>query len=422
MSEQHPRSEYDVIVVGGGPAGSTVATLVAREGGQRVLLLDRERFPRFRIGESLMPASYWTLNRLGVLDRMATSPFPRKHSVQFFTPDGRGATPFYFSEIEDHDSSITWQVRRLEFDTMLLDNAAASGAEVYQQANVREVLFEGERATGVLVQLADGERMRIASKVVVDASGQSAILSRKLKLKQVDSKLKHASLYTRYRGAQRDPGRDAGATLIMHTRRRKSWFWYIPQPDDEVSVGVVGPIDRLLRAEPEQVYADELADCPGLQPRIADAEQLHPIKAIRDFSYISRRIAGQGWVLVGDAFGFLDPIYSTGVFLALKSGEDAADSILDAFRHDDFGAARLGRHGAEYVAGMEDLRKLVYAYYDEQFSFPKFLERFPESRDALVNLLIGNVFRRPVEGLFDEMGQMCELPEARELEADEALQ
>jgi flavin-dependent dehydrogenase len=340
--------------------------------------------------------------------------------VQFFSPDGHAATPFYFSEIENGESAITWQVNRLDFDEMLLDNAASSGVEVHQEANVRDVLFDGERATGVRVQLADGSRTEIGCKVVVDASGQSAMLSRRMKLKEVDAKLRHASLYTRYRGAVRDAGIDEGATLIMHTRDRRSWFWYIPQPDDEVSVGVVGPLDRLLRGEPEQIYAEELAECPALQPRIADAEQLWPVRAIRDFSYISRRIAGDGWVLTGDAFGFLDPIYSTGVFLALKSGEGAADSILDAFRHDDFSAARLGQHGAEYVAGMESLRKLVYAYYDDGFSFPRFLARSPDSRDALVNLLIGNVFRHPVDRLFDAMGEMCELPEARTLEPDGA--
>ena len=142
------------------------------------------------------------------------------------------------------------------------------------------------------------------------------------------------------------------------------------------------------------------------------------MRAIRDFSYISKRIAGDGWVMAGDAFGFLDPIYSTGVFLALKSAELAADSILEAFAHDDLSAERLGRHGAEYLGGMEAMRKLVYAYYDESFHIPDFLQKYPQYRETIVNLLMGNVFRTPSDGLFRAMGEMTALPESRTLLQD----
>jgi flavin-dependent dehydrogenase len=158
-----------------------------------------------------------------------------------------------------------------------------------------------------------------------------------------------------------------------------------------------------------------------LQARLRDAAQEGPVRVLRDFSYLSRLIAGDGWVLVGDAFGFLDPIYSTGVLLALTSAEMAADSILEAFEHGDFSAERLGRHGDRFVAGMEALRKLVYAYYDEGFSVAAFLRQHPQYRGHLVNLLMGNVFRVPVEGLFEAMAGECALPEARRLEtADQA--
>ncbi len=412
---------HDVVVIGGGPAGCTAASLIARE-GRSVLLLDRERFPRFRIGESLMPATYWTLDRLGVLGKMRASPYPHKHSVQFFSKSGRSGLPFYFREIDDHESSQTWQVDRAHFDQMLLEHARESGVAIRQNTNVKDVRFEGSRATGVVVDQGNGERRTIGAKVVVDASGQTAIIARKLGLKNPDPKLKHASFFTRYRGAKRDPGIDEGATLILQTNRPRTWFWYIPLPDDQVSVGVVGPIEQLLRGRsgnPQQVYDEEAAGCAALQERIRDAEQVMDVMVMRDFSYVSHRIAGDGWVMAGDAFGFLDPIYSTGVFLALKSAELAADSVNEAFRHGDFSAARLGRHGAEYLAGMEAMRKLVYAYYDENFSFPRFLERYPDCRDDLVNLLVGNVFRRSADGLLDSMGEMCELPEARRLLAHE---
>lgn len=407
----------DVIVVGGGPAGSTAATLIARA-SHRVVLFDRERFPRFRLGESLMPASYWTLERLGVLERMATSPFPRKHSVQFFTADGRSSQPFYFSDVDKRKSSVTWQVDRAEFDKMLLDNAAAAGVEVIQQANVKDVVFDGERATGVRVQHVDGKQEQVSARVVVDATGQTALISRKLGLKVADPSLRHAALYTRYRGAVRDTGIDEGATLILRTTGDESWFWYIPLPDDHVSVGVVGPIDSLLQGrkkDPRAVFEEEIGKCPALAERIAAAERVTNVGAIRDFSYISRRIAGDGWVMAGDAFGFLDPIYSTGVFLALKSGEMAADSINAALASGDLSGEQLGRHGAPYVAAMESLRKLVYAFYDKSFSVAGFLKRNPQFKRQVVNMLIGNVFETPLDGLFDAMGRECELPESRRL-------
>ena len=159
---------------------------------------------------------------------------------------------------------------------------------------------------------------------------------------------------------------------------------------------------------------------PGDAAARRGARQSVDVAAIRDFSYVSRRIAGDGWVLAGDAFGFLDPIYSSGVFLALKSGEDAADSINAAFERRDFSGRQLGWHGDEYMAGMEAMRKLIYAYYDRRFSFAEFLRRFPECSDALVNLLIGNVYRKSVGDLFESMSRMCELPEARTLDSIEA--
>lgn len=405
---------YDVIVIGGGPGGAAAATLVAQQ-GHRVLLLERAAEPRFKIGESLMPATWSTLERMGMIGKLKQSHFPRKYSVQFFGKSGRASAPFYFQETNPHESSVTWQVLRSEFDELLLDNAREQGAEVRRGVSVKDVLFEGERAVGV--KLEDGSTL--SCRVVVDATGRSALLGRKLGLVRPDPELRKASLFTHYEGALRDPGIDEGATLVLHTDDASGWFWYIPLPEDRVSVGVVGSIEQLVtrrKGDPQAVFDAEVARCAEVQRRIAGARQVMPVQVLRDFSYRSSRIAGDGWVLVGDAFGFLDPIYSSGVFLALKSGELAADSIHAALAADDVSAARLGAHGPEFLAGMEAMRKLVYAFYEPDFSFSKFLAQFPGCRNDLIHLLVGNVFR-PTNGLFGNMGQMVRLPEEARLDA-----
>jgi len=333
-----------------------------------------------------------------VLDDLRASSFPKKHSVQFFTKDGRASSPFYFFENEDHESSQTWQVTRKEFDGLLLDHAAAQGIEVRFGANVRDVLFDGDRAVGVRVD--EGEE--IGCQVVVDATGQSALLARKLGLRKVDDGLRNASYFTHFEGARRDPGIDEGATLILHTQSQDSWFWFIPLPDDRVSVGVVGSVPYLVQgrdADPQTVFEQELAICPPLRERLEGARQVRPVQVANDFSYLSERIAGDGWVMVGDAFGFLDPIYSSGVFLALQSGEMAADAILDALTAGDLSGSRLGAFQERYLAGLRALRKLVYAFYDKDFSFARFLKRFPECRQSVVEVLVGNVYRKDVSGL-----------------------
>ncbi len=409
---------YDVIVIGGGPAGSAVATLVARQ-GHRVLLLERDPHPCFKVGESLIPASYWTFERLGMLEKLKASHFPKKYSVQFYSQSGKASAPFYFYENDPHESSMTWQVLRSEFDEMLLENAREKGVEVRRGVSVQNVLFDADRAVGVRAKFANKKIRDLPAKVIVDSTGQSALISRRLKINDTEPQLKKASIYTHFEGGIRDQGIDEGATLILHTENKDSWFWYIPLPYDRVSVGVVGSIDYLLQnrrsngaqLDAEAIFRAELEKCPALKWRIENAKQLFPVKTTKDFSYRARQIAGNGWALVGDAFGFLDPVYSTGLFLALKSGEMAADAINDAFESGDFSAKRLGQFGIEFVKGMESFRKLVYAFYTKEFSFAKFLKQFPECQQGIVDILSGNVFTKDVNQIFKPMGRMCPLPE-----------
>jgi flavin-dependent dehydrogenase len=408
---------YDTIVIGGGPAGSTVATLVAEQ-GHRVLLLERTSTPQFKIGESLIPATYWTFKRLGMLDKLRASHFPQKYSVQFYSRTGKASNPFYFFQTNPHDSAVTWQVLRSEFDQMLLDNAKEKGVEIRRGIGVREVLFEGDTATGVVTQNVDGTRETFHATVIVDSTGQRSLIGRQLNLNTTEPNLKMASLFTHYEGGHRDEGIDEGATLILHTEEKDSWFWSIPLPYNRTSIGVVGELDYLLqnrrdadgKLNVQKIFNEELAKCAPLQQRLEGANQLFPIQSTKDFSYRASRIAGNNWVLVGDAFGFLDPVYSTGLFLALKSGEMAADVIIEAFHKNDFSEAQLGSFGPAFVKGMEAFRKLVYAFYTKEFSFARFLSEYPEHQGGIVDILSGDVFRKDVTHIFPAMAEMCPLP------------
>ncbi len=407
MIETEPKQEYDVVIIGGGPAGATTAALVAEQ-GHDVLVIERDQFPRFKIGESLMPGTYWTLQRLGIFDEMKRSVFVRKHSVQFYTPSGKAAAPFYFSENEPIERSQTWQVLRSEFDQMMIANAHHKGAQVLHGANVLEVLFEENKAVGVRVKMPDKSIRTIKATVVVDASGQSALVAHKLKIWEKEDGLQNAAIFSHFEGVRRDTGIDEGATIIFHTEKQDSWFWFIPLANNVVSIGVVGDIEFLFknRSEtPEEIFAAELAKCPALQPRIEGAKQLFPLKTTKEFSYRSSQLAGDGWVLIGDAAGFVDPIYSSGVFLALKSGEMAADAINEAFTQGDFSGRQLGSFGPEYLRGVDAMKNLVYAFYTREFSFGRFLRKYPECRKDIVNILVGNVYREPVNGLFEQMAE-----------------
>ncbi|MCH2200907.1 MAG: tryptophan 7-halogenase [Fuerstiella sp.] len=402
--------EWDVIVVGGGPAGATTAALVA-EYGHRVLLLERSSVPRFHVGESLIPETWWTLRRLGLLQQLTESAFPRKYSVQFVSDGYRESAPFYFDLHKPHESSVTWQVIRSEFDRMILDRAHELGAVVHTSAQVIEVLFDGDRATGVRVQLKNKNGTRtettVSATVIVDATGQSAFISNRRRDRIRDPHLRKGTIWGYFRGAQRDSGRDEGATLIMQTEGKKSWFWYIPLPDDLVSVGCTGDIPYLFGKDtgtPAESFARELARCPAMGRRLTAAEQCGEFLTTRDFSYYAGTGAGAGWLLVGDAFGFVDPVYSSGVFLALKGGEFAADSIHEALERGDTSAARLGQWQPLYKQGIENFRKLVYAFYATDFSFASFLKEHPQFHSNLVDILVGDVFKPGVGRMFDAMG------------------
>jgi flavin-dependent dehydrogenase len=406
-------NNFDVIVMGGGPAGSSVAGMLVRE-GRRVILFEKEVFPRHHIGESLMTDTYWTFRRLGLLEKLKESPFVRKYSVQFANSAGKESRPFYFFEAVHHESAVTWQVTRAKFDHLLIDHAADQGAVVHQGVLVKQVLFEGDRAIGVEVQMQDGTREKFFAKVVVDATGQSAMLSNKFRWRVRDPQLKKAVLYSYFKGAHREPDLNGGATLVLRTEPGSGgWFWYIPLEDDITSVGIVADPDYLLKGRGQdlaKIFHEEIEKCEAVRRRVAPGTRVDKIYSILDYSYRSKHNAGNGFIIIGDAYGFLDPIYSSGVLLALKMAELAADAIHDAFNHDDFSAERLGQYQAKLDRGIESMRKLVYAFYNDGFSFSGFLRKYPDERVHIINLLIGDVFREGVDAVYGPMSEFAEIP------------
>ncbi|MYA08067.1 MAG: FAD-dependent oxidoreductase [Holophagales bacterium] len=417
-------SSYDVIVIGAGPGGSAAAAIAAR-GGLRVLLLEREPAPMFKIGESLMPDTHGVFEKMGALRAMQESHFVEKHSVQFFTKTGKASMPFYFEkERPGEDSARTWQVRRSEFDQLLMETAAGQGAEVHRGVNVRDVLFEGGRAVGVRAAGPSKDAVvELAGRVIIDATGQSAMISRRLDLGRIDYGLRHASIYTHFRGAIRDEGKDEGATLILHTKSGECWFWYIPLAGDVVSVGVVGPMDALIRkrdGRPHEIFFEEVRNCGEIERRIAPAHQCRPVSVMKDFSYRIEKMAGDGWIAIGDAFSFIDPVYSSGVFLALKSGEMAAEAAIGAIAADDLSGERLGAFRPLLMRGVEAVRQLVNVFYDPNFSVGAFLRLYPQHQSKVTRILIGDVFEVDFTSMFDDMATFAAGGGGRAMRAPEA--
>jgi flavin-dependent dehydrogenase len=407
-------SDYEAIVIGGGPGGSTAGALLAEQ-GHKVLLLEREPFPRYHIGESLIPYTWFTLNRLGVVDWLRNSACPKKYSVQFVSITGRVSQPFYFFQTIKHECSLTWQVWRSEFDAMLLDNARKKGVEVRQGTAVRDVIMDGDRVVGVRADAGNGGVEEIRAKAVVDASGRDSMLSRRFGWRDRDKDLNKIAVWSYWKGAHRDAGLDEGATTVAYVPQ-KGWFWYIPLHSDIVSVGVVGDPSYLYRdtRDPNEIYARELAGCAWIRDHVKVGTQCEPVRVTGEYTYHSRKIGGDGFCLVGDAFAFLDPLFSTGVFLALKSGEMAADTLHEALSAGkSITAATFEPYYAKQRHAVMSFRRLVRAFYNLTFSFREFLQVYPELHPLIVDTLVGNVFN-DLTPLFDALEEYEAKPE-REL-------
>ena len=405
------RSDCDVIVIGAGPAGSAAGALLAEQ-GLRVVVLEREKFPRYHIGESLLPFTCFPLKRLGLLDRMRQSDFVKKYSVQFVSPSGKASQPFYFASRYETEVAQTWQVLRSEFDLMLMENARAKGAQVLEEVTVRELIQEDGRTLGVKADSKSRQALEFRAPMTLDCSGREAIAPTRLNWRIREPKLNKVAVWTFYRGALRDPGLDGGATTVAYVPE-KGWFWYIPQHRDMVSVGVVAEGKYLTRdgvREPRDIFQREIEQNAWIKQHLACGSQEGEYRLTSEFSWRSRYGAADGLLLAGDAFGFLDPVFSSGVMLALKSGTLAADAIRAAFEAQDFSAERFTDYSRTLREGLENMRKLVYAFYDPNFSFRVLTNKYPDLAGAITDCLSGDV-NKDFSKLYAAAAETAAVPE-----------
>jgi flavin-dependent dehydrogenase len=404
-------TNFDTIVIGAGPAGSSASALLA-ERGLRVLVLEREKFPRYHIGESLLPFTSFPLKRLGLLDQMRKSAFVKKHSVQFVSPSGKASQPFYFATRYEADVAQTWQVLRSEFDQILMQNARAKGATVLEEMTVTELIQEDGRTLGVKARNKSGETLEYRAPMTVDCSGKEAFVPMRLNWRVREPKLNKVAVWTYYRGAKRDAGLEEGATTVAYVPE-KGWFWYIPQHRDMISVGVVAEGKYLTRdgvREPKDIFNREIEQNLWIKDHLACGTQVGQHFITSEYSFRSRYCAADGLLLAGDSFGFLDPVFSSGVMLALKSGTMAADAIYAAHEAQDFSAERFAEYGRVLCEGLENMRKLVYAFYDPKFSFRKLTDKYPEMTGAITDCLSGDV-NKDFSKLYAAVAETAEVPE-----------
>jgi flavin-dependent dehydrogenase len=386
------QNTYDAVIIGAGPAGSAVGALLA-EKGHNVLVLEREKFPRYHIGESLIPFTFQPLERLGLIPRMKQGHFVKKYSVQFVSPNGKASQPFYFFNRYDRETvAQTWQVLRSEFDQIVMENARAKGATVLEEMTVTGLVKANYRVVGVRGQLPDGTPFEFRAPITLDCTGKESFTAGREGWRMRDPYLNKVAVWTYYKGSKRDTGIDEGQTTVAMVPE-KGWFWHIPLHDDIVSVGVVAEGKYLTRGGvklPEAIFQREVEQNLWIKDHLSTGQQVGPYYITSEYSFHSRHCATEGLLLVGDAFCFLDPVFSSGLMLALKSGVLAADAVHEAIVAGNFSPSRFAEYAATLRRGIENMRKLVYAFYDPNFSFRVITDKYPELAGDITDCLSGD--------------------------------
>ena len=383
----------DVLVIGGGPAGSTVATLLARKGWQ-VTLLEKECHPRFHIGESLLPMNMPILERLGVLEQVRAIGV-LKLGADFPTGGGH-YNSFPFRRALDVRHDYAFHVKREEFDQLLFEHARSHGVDARDQVRVERVEFDADDGIVVHARTATDSAC-FRPRYVIDASGRDALLGSQLKLRRRNRRHQSAAVFSHFHGVLRRPGEDAGNVSIF--RHQHGWLWMIPLRDDVTSVGAVCTPAYLKTRQGEDSAAflmRTLDAVPEAELRMRGATRSAPVHVTGNYAYECTRMSGPGWLMLGDAYAFVDPMFSSGVFLAMNSAEHGADAVDAALREPAHERAVLQRLERRLNRGLEEFRWFIY-----RFTSPTMQALFARPRNiwqieqAVVSMLAGDVFDSP---------------------------
>ncbi len=386
--------DADVVVIGGGPGGSTAAALLAQS-GHRVVLLEKAHHPRFHIGESLLPANLPLFRHLGIADAVHAIGI-EKWGVEFYSPTHGRTQDYRFADSWRKDLPHSYEVRRSELDEILIRRAGALGARIVEGCRAREVEFLGEDGVRVLAQHESGETEKLRALYLIDASGRDTFLGTRLGTKERSRRHNSSAMYAHFRGAWRheDPRRAGDISIFWFEH---GWFWYIPLADGVTSVGAVAwPYYMKRRAKPvRDFFFDTIAQSPPLAERLQGAELASEVEATGNYSYRCTRAHGERYLLVGDAYSFIDPVFSSGVLFAMQGGAAAAAALDTALREPSRRAAalrrfeRVSRHGPR-----------AFSWYIYRMTRPAMQELFMDPhnplrmREALLSLLAGDIYGR----------------------------
>lgn len=385
---------YDVLVIGGGPAGTTAATLLASK-GYAVVLVEKDRHPRFHIGESLLPRNLPLLRRLGVLDKVADIGVV-KRGADFSNSGDDKHVVFDFSQALAPDEPTAFQVKREEFDHILINNAAEKGVPVLQNSRVSEIQFVSG-GVEALIEGADGNTCHLSAKFAIDASGRDAFLASRLNLKRRNPKHNSAAVFGHFSGVPRRRGEESGNISIYWFAH--GWFWLIPLNDGRTSVGMVcwPQFMKTRQGALETFFWDSVALVPQLHERMQDAKLLGEIIATGNYSYTSTRMTGDQFLLVGDAYAFIDPVFSSGVYLAMQGAAFAVDAVDGALSEPRRAAQYMKKYERRVVRGVNQFSWFIYRFTSPamRYLFCHPSDRFG-IRAAVTSVLSGDVFGRTV--------------------------
>jgi 1H-pyrrole-2-carbonyl-[peptidyl-carrier protein] chlorinase len=394
MSDTHPY-DADVIIVGGGPAGSALGSYLARD-GHKVIILEKDIHPRDHVGESLTPSTNLIFKEIGFLDKMNDAGFIHKPGTGWNahrSPLWKFIEVWLFEyPIPNAPQPYTYNVERDAMDTMLLRHAHEHGVKVLQGVKVKEVLFEGDRAVGVRAQLTDGWERDLRARVVVDASGRRCFLANQLKLKKKDRSFNQFCIYSWFEGVKEPPKRYEGFTLFYFIGLNQAWSWHIPLRQGKASMGVVVDKEDFQKTGKsyEEFFYSLVERNRTFTDAMRDAKRVRPWWIEGDYSYKIDRFAGPGWLLVGDALRFVDPIFSSGVDVALFSAKYAYETITEAWNTGDEGRA-FGSYQDRVETGVDIWYDLISMFYRLQNLLTRYATG-PRWREQIIRTLQGNPY------------------------------